>query len=146
MTDTLTAEQRSERMARIRGKDTAPELRLRRLVHGMGFRYRLHGASLPGKPDLVFRRRGCVIFMHGCFWHRHPGCKLARIPKSRVSFWKSKLDANRARDIANKEQLVSEGWRVLVVWECQVRETDKVRRIVHDFLKNKLERECYEIN
>ena len=91
--DTLSPKERSERMSRIRGKDTKPELTVRRLVHGMGFRYRLHGKRLPGKPDMVFSARRKVIFVHGCFWHRHPdpGCPLARLPKSKLDFWRTKL-------------------------------------------------------
>ena len=101
--DTLSKAQRSERMSRVRGKDTKPELLVRRLVHGMGYRYRLHRRDLPGTPDLVFPGRRKVIFVHGCFWHRHPdpACKLARLPKSRTDFWLPKLEGNRARDIEN---------------------------------------------
>jgi len=134
MTDTLSPEERSQRMSLIRGKDTTPELRLRRLVHGMGFRYRLHVKELPGKPDLVFPARKAVIFMHGCFWHRHPGCKLARMPKSKLNFWKPKLEGNRKRDIVNQTLLKKLGWRSLVIWECEMRNLDKVAKKVRDFL------------
>lgn len=105
MTDTLNPAERSERMSRVRGKDSVAEMRLRRLIHGMGYRYRLHIGSLPGKPDLVFSSRKAVIFMHGCFWHRHDGCRLARLPKSRVAFWLDKLEANRRRDEVNLDRL-----------------------------------------
>src|SRR5690349_18847706 len=108
--DTLSQAERSERMARVRAKDSRPELTVRRLVHGMGYRYRLHDPRLPGKPDLVFRSRRRVIFVHGCFWHRHadPACRLARLPKSRLEFWLPKLEANRTRDRINQEKLESE--------------------------------------
>ncbi|MFH1019349.1 MAG: DNA mismatch endonuclease Vsr, partial [Pseudomonadota bacterium] len=106
MVDTLSLKERSERMSRIRGKDSNPEMKLRRLVHGLGFRYRLHVKDLPGKPDLVLPARHAVIFMHGCFWHRHEGCKLARLPKSRLDFWQAKLEANRHRDLSHQQQLL----------------------------------------
>ncbi len=134
MVDTLTPAERSERMSRVRARDTKPELRLRRLIHGMGFRYRLHVAKLPGTPDLVFPGRRAVIFLHGCFWHRHPGCKLARMPKSRLDFWKPKLEGNRRRDLANLEKLSRMGWRALVVWECEMSDIESVRRKVRAFL------------
>lgn len=121
-------------MSRIHAKGSTPEMKLRRLVHGMGFRYRLHVKDLPGKPDLVFPARCAVIFMHGCFWHRHEGCKLARLPKSRLDFWKEKLEANRQRDLCHRQQLLESGWRVLVVWECQLADTANVSRIIHEFL------------
>ena len=136
MTDTLTPQQRSERMSRIRGKDSASEIRLRRLIHGMGYRYRLHVKTLPGTPDLVFPARKAVIFMHGCFWHRHQDCRLARMPKSRVAYWREKLEANRRRDDENVRRLNELGWSVLVVWECQMKEKDmnEVSNVVRRFL------------
>lgn len=136
MVDTLSPEQRSERMSRVRAKDTRPELKVRRLVHRMGYRYRLHGRQLPGKPDLVFPGRRAIIFVHGCFWHRHPdpNCRLARRPKSRMDFWGPKLDANRARDERNRTALASAGWRVLEVWECQLSESEKLEGVIRDFL------------
>jgi DNA mismatch endonuclease, patch repair protein len=123
--DTLTRGERSQRMALVRGKNTAPEILVRREVRGLGFRYRLHGRGLPGRPDLVFSKRRRVIFVHGCFWHRHAAasCKLARLPKSRLDFWKPKLQSNRLRDARNVSALRRAGWRVLVVWECEL--TDK---------------------
>ena len=134
MVDTLTPAERSERMSRVRARDTKPELCLRRLIHGMGFRYRLHVTKLPGTPDLVFPGRGAVIFLHGCFWHRHTGCKLARMPKSRLDFWRPKLERNRKRDLANLEKLSKMGWRALVVWECEMSDVESVRRKVRAFL------------
>lgn len=137
MTDTLSRKERSERMSLIRDRDSAPEMKLRRLVHAMGFRYRLHVKELPGKPDLVFPSRRAVIFMHGCFWHRHEGCKLARLPKSKLDFWKQKLEANMERDFLHQQQLRSLGWRVLVVWECEMVYTERVVAIVREFLSEK---------
>jgi len=121
-------------MSRVRSKNSQPELALRRLVFSMGYRYRLHGAGLPGKPDLVFASRRKVIFMHGCFWHRHPGCKLARMPKSRLEFWIPKLERNRERDLENLKALQAIGWKALVVWECQVSKPDSLRGKLVRFL------------
>ncbi|MBI1906376.1 MAG: DNA mismatch endonuclease Vsr [Rhodocyclales bacterium] len=111
-------------MSRVRGKGSVAEMRLRRLIHGMGYRYRLHVGTLPGRPDMVFPSRRAVIFMHGCFWHRHRDCRLARLPKSRVAFWRAKLEGNRRRDEDVAGRLKALGWRVLVVWECQMRGGD----------------------
>jgi DNA mismatch endonuclease (patch repair protein) len=123
MVDTLTPSERSERMARVRSRNTKPEMEVRRLVHGMGYRYRLHGKDLPGCPDIVFPRLRKVLFVHGCFWHRHPNpeCKLARLPKSRLDFWLPKLEENRRRDMAQQEALMDRGWRFMVIWECELR-------------------------
>ena len=103
-----------------RGKDTAPELAVRRIAHGMGLRFRLHRRNMPGRPDLVFPRHRLAVFVHGCLWHQHQGCRFAHIPKSRVAFWKEKFAANVARDKRNIAALRGLGWRVLVIWECQV--------------------------
>lgn len=132
--DTLTREQRSETMSRVRNKDTKPEMRVRRLVHSLGFRYRLHAAQLPGRPDLVFKSRRKVIFVHGCFWHRHEGCPLCRMPKSRLRFWRPKLKANRERDLENQKKLSEMGWDFLIVWECELREPDALTSRIKTFL------------
>jgi DNA mismatch endonuclease, patch repair protein len=105
-------------MARVLSKDTGPELSVRRLVHSLGYRYRLHVSELPGTPDLVFPTRKKAIFIHGCFWHRHPRC--GRLPKSNKRFWFSKLEQNRQRDLSNLRKLRRKGWKVLVIWECQL--------------------------
>lgn len=118
MTDILTQAQRSALMSKIRGKDTKPELVVRRLIHRMGFRYRLHCRDLPGSPDLAFPSRRKVIFVHGCFWHRHPGCCDAVLPKTRSDFWAGKLARNVKRDATVKRQLRMAGWQVMTVWEC----------------------------
>lgn len=120
MVDTVDKETRSRIMSRVRGKDTAPEMTVRRLVFSLGYRYRLHDKRLPGTPDLVFAGRKKIIFVHGCFWHRHDGCPLARIPKSNTAFWAQKLEANSERDARNLAALRELGWRVLVVWECDL--------------------------
>lgn len=136
MTDTLSKAARSERMSRIQGKHTGPELRVRKLVYAMGYRYRLHGRSLPGRPDLVFSGRRKVIFVHGCFWHCHDDseCKLARLPKSRLEFWLPKLEANCQRDGSHEEALRRQGWKFLVIWECQLKEEAFLRRRIRSFL------------
>ena len=144
MTDTLSPEARSALMSRIRAKDTKPEVYVRRLVHSMGYRYRLHRRDLPGTPDMVFPSRRKIIFMHGCFWHLHddPKCKLARMPNSNQAFWKPKLERNRERDKANRAKLETLGWEVLVIWECQVRNKDPepLRQQVRVFLESQSKR------
>lgn len=135
MVDTLTKHERSERMALVRSKHTKPELAIRSLVYGMGFRYRLHGNKLPGRPDLVFPSRRKAIFVHGCFWHRHRGCKLARIPKSRVRFWTEKLEGNRRRDVRNMARMRRLGWSSLVVWECQLGKLESLSCRIRNFLE-----------
>lgn len=134
--DTLSSEERSERMARVRSKNMRPELIVRKLVFALGYRYRLHARDLPGCPDLVLRPRRKVIFVHGCFWHRHPNpkCALARLPKSRLDFWKPKLEGNRERDEKNKKALYREGWKVLTIWECELKDTGRLERRIRRFL------------
>lgn len=121
MADTRTPEQRRRIMQSVKGKDTKPEWVVRRLLHRMGYRYRLHAHNLPGKPDIVFPARRKVIFVHGCFWHAH-GCKIGRPPKSRSDYWVPKLEANSARDAAKQSQLEALGWSVLVVWQCETKD------------------------
>ena len=132
--DTLTPQERSARMARVRAKDTKPEMQVRRLVHRLDYRYRLHRRDLPGTPDMVFPGRGKVIFIHGCFWHGHAGCALARLPKSRGDFWPSKLAANAERDARNTRALRRLGWGVLTIWECQLRDMARVTNRIERFL------------
>lgn len=135
--DSLTIRERSERMSRIKSGNTKPEMMVRRLVHGMGFRYRLHSARLPGRPDLVFAGRNKVIFVHGCFWHRHESanCKLGRLPKSRLDFWLPKLEANKARDMRVQEELGALGWKVLVIWECELKNQENLAKRIKKFLE-----------
>jgi DNA mismatch endonuclease (patch repair protein) len=125
MVDTLTAVQRSERMSRIRSHDTKPEITLRRELHRRGFRFRLRNASLPGKPDIVLAKYRTAIFVHGCFWHRHPGCKVATTPKSNTEFWIEKFSRNVARDKSVITQLETCGWTVIVIWECELATSSK---------------------
>lgn len=134
--DTLTQTERSKRMSLVRGRDTKPEMRVRRLVHSLGYRYRLHRRDLTGSPDLVFGPRRKVIFVHGCFWHRHPdpSCKLARLPKSRQEFWLPKLEGNRARDERINAALTAMGWTVLEIWECETADTESLAERIRGFL------------
>lgn len=136
MADTISADERSHIMSLVKGKNTRPEMLVRRLVHGAGFRYRLHDSKLPGKPDLVFSRKRKVIFVHGCFWHRHEGCALARIPKSNQQFWLAKLEGNKARDETNLRKLHDAGWETLVVWECELRNLDTLAPRLRSFLSD----------
>ncbi|MDZ7640959.1 MAG: very short patch repair endonuclease [Desulfurivibrio sp.] len=134
--DTLSKERRSWNMSRIKGKDTKPELIVRSLLHSMGYRYRLHQKSLPGKPDMVFKKYRAVIFVHGCFWHRHKGCKFAYKPKSKQEFWQRKFLENEARDKKNRFKLEKLDWKVLVIWECEVENIEKLKRKVTAFLQS----------
>lgn len=125
-------------MAQIRSKNSKPEMIVRRLLHGLGYRYRLHAKDLPGKPDLVFPKYRAVIFVHGCFWHQHPkpGCKDAVLPKSRLEYWLPKLQRNQSRDAANIQALEQMGWRVLTVWECGTKNLEVIATEISDFLKS----------
>ena len=124
-------------MSRIRGRDTKPELRVRRIAHGLGFRFRLHRRDLPGCPDIVFPRYRAVIQVHGCFWHRHPECRLASCPKTRVEFWKKKFERNVQRDRRNERALTDLGWRTMVIWECETKDTKAVAARIESFLRKK---------
>ena len=133
--DTLTPAERSRLMSRIRGKDTKPELAVRRYLHGLGYRYRLHARELPGRPDIVFRPRRKVVFVHGCFWHQHGRCRAGRMPKSNTDYWTEKFSANKRRDRLAKLRLTRLGYRYLVVWECQIaRRFDAVAEKLVEFL------------
>lgn len=121
MADVVDAATRSKNMAAIRGKDTKPEIELRRKLHAMGFRFRLHDKRLPGKPDIVLRRYGAVIFVHGCFWHRHDACRYATTPATRAGFWQTKFDDNRNRDLIVRANLRAAGWRIGIIWECALK-------------------------
>jgi len=117
-------------MAGIKGKDTKPELVLRRALHARGFRYRLHSKNVPGRPDLVFPKHHAIVFVHGCFWHRHEGCRYTTTPSTRPEFWQAKFDSNVIRDAAIRDQLIETGWRVATVWECSLRKTDQMATTV----------------
>ena len=132
--DTLTPLERSRRMSLIRNRDTRPERAVRRLLTDMGYRYRLQYKRVPGRPDVAFPGRRKVIWIHGCFWHRHPGCKNARLPKSRPEFWLPKLEGNRRRDLAAQEAARKMGWRTLVTWECELADSQHLSRRLKEFL------------
>ena len=123
-------------MSRIRNRDTGPERALRRLLTALGYRYRLQYAKVPGRPDVAFPGRRKAIWVHGCFWHRHPGCKNARLPKSRLDFWAPKLEGNRQRDLAKQAEARLQGWRCLIVWECELADeallSERLRGFVDD--------------
>ncbi|PUB10053.1 very short patch repair endonuclease [Yoonia sediminilitoris] len=125
MTDIVDKQTRSRMMAGIKGKDTKPELVLRRALHARGFRYRLHSKTVPGRPDLVFPKHHAIVFVHGCFWHRHEGCRYTTTPSTRPEFWQAKFDANVARDRSVHDQLLDAGWRVATVWECALRRPEE---------------------
>ena len=125
---------RSALMSRVKAKDTKPELSVRRLAHGLGYRYRLHRRDLPGSPDLVFPGRRKALFVHGCFWHRHQGCRKTTMPKTRAKFWQRKFDDNVRRDERVIAALRDLGWDVLVVWECETLDEDLLRRTLLEFL------------
>ena len=134
MVDIVSKERRSKNMARIKSRDTGPELVVRRVAHRMGLRFRLYRKDLPGTPDLTFPRHRLAVFVHGCFWHRHSGCRFAYSPKSRVEFWTKKFKQNVTRDRRNQAALQNLGWRVVVIWECETRNTN----IIEDRLREHL--------
>lgn len=120
MIDHVSRARRSTMMAAVRGKHTSPEILVRQAAHRLGLRFRLHGRQLPGRPDLVFRKWKTVVFVNGCFWHGHVGCSRAKLPKSRIGFWRRKRRANTRRDAANYARLAEMGWRAVVLWECEL--------------------------
>jgi DNA mismatch endonuclease (patch repair protein) len=126
--DKLTAERRSWNMSRIKGRNTVPEKRVRSLLHRLGFRFSLHIKDLPGHPDILLRRHETAIFVHGCFWHRHAGCKNSVLPKTREEFWAAKLDGNVKRDRRSATALRRQGWKVLTIWECEIENELKLSR------------------
>jgi DNA mismatch endonuclease (patch repair protein) len=132
MIDIVSPDKRSEMMSGIRTKNTNPEIIVRKILFSTGLRFRLHRRDLPGVPDIVLPRHRVAIFVHGCFWHMHTGCRLAKMPQSNASFWKKKLEGNRERDQKNVHQLVDLGWRVLVVWECSTKNDTLLRKLADD--------------
>jgi DNA mismatch endonuclease (patch repair protein) len=127
--DIYSKEKRSNIMARVKGTDSIPELTVRRMLHGLGYRYRLHQKNLPGKPDIVLSKYKSLIFIHGCFWHHHNGCKKSRLPQSNKEFWRKKILDNTTRDQRSIQSLMELGWKVMVIWECELKE---------DFLAHRL--------
>ena len=138
--DSLSTEKRSWNMSRIKGKDTAIEVRVRKYLFSLGFRYRKNDKRLPGKPDIVLPKYHTVIFVHGCFWHRHPGCKDATTPKTRTEFWQAKFDRNVENDRIHREQLESSGWRVITLWECNI--TKRFEETMEQVVSNLKEIQC----
>ena len=132
--DRITSAQRSAQMSLVKSKNTGPELIVRKLAHSLGYRYRLHGAGLPGKPDLVFAKRKKVVFVHGCFWHRHVGCRRATTPATNLDYWLPKFERTVERDGQNIEALSSRGWSALAVWECELKNTSDLAEKLRAFL------------
>lgn len=130
MADTISKEHRTWNMSRIRSKHTKPEKLVRSTLHRMGYRFRLHVKYLPGKPDIVLPKYRTVIFVHGCFWHRHEGCKYAYMPKSRIDFWKAKFSSNIQRDKKVLEELKQLGWKTIIIWECEVNKKQDAQNIL----------------
>ena len=134
MVDHIDRSKRSLNMAAVRSKDTGPEIAVRKIVHRLGYRYRLHVSSLPGRPDLVFPSRRKVVFVHGCFWHRHPRCRYATSPKTHKNFWEAKFTSNIARDRTARRELKRMNWAILTVWACELKKPDKLTTRLNDFL------------
>jgi len=137
--DRITKDHRSWNMSRIKDRNTKPEIIVRKALHRLGYRFRLHRKDLPGRPDIVLPKYKTVIFVHGCYWHRHKGCKYAYIPKSRVKFWERKFEENIERDKRNKRTLKRMGWRVIVIWECSINRignSPELGEFIDDCLKN----------
>lgn len=134
MVDSITSEQRSRNMSQIRSRDTAPEKLVRSILHKAGFRFSLHRKELPGKPDIVLRKHSVVIFVHGCFWHRHSGCKRCTTPKTNAEYWLPKLQRNADRDKEQIADLKKLGWRVRVVWECELKNQLKLKKKLEKYL------------
>jgi DNA mismatch endonuclease (patch repair protein) len=137
MADRLSSEERSRNMSRVKGRDTKPERLVRSLIHGMGYRFRLHRKDLPGRPDIVLPRFRKVVFVHGCFWHSHAGCPRAGRPTSNIEFWNAKIDRNIERDIAAQEALKQLGWDVAVIWQCEMRDEPALAKSLAAFMRIK---------
>lgn len=133
--DRISVEERSRLMSRVGGKNTKPELAVRRLLHRLGFRFRLHISTLPGKPDVVLPKYRSIIFVHGCFWHGHHGCRRAQRPSSNAEFWNAKLEANKLRDQENLQKLKTLGWKSLTIWQCEIKDIGILESNLLDFLQ-----------
>lgn len=134
--DRLSKKRRSEIMSRIRGKNTSPEMTVRSLVHRLGYRYRLHYKKLLGKPDLAFPGRKKVIFIHGCFWHSHENCPKGKLPKSNLGYWQPKIEKNKNRDLEITNSINLQGWKVLIIWQCELKRIEQVQDKIVRFLEN----------
>ena len=133
--DHLTKSKRSENMSRIKNKNTTPEIAVRKTLHSMGYRYRLHSASVYGKPDIVIKTKRKAVFVHGCFWHRHNNCNLATKPKTNTSYWEKKFQTNIARDKKVQERLDKENWKFLIIWECEIKDKTELKKKLSKFMK-----------
>jgi DNA mismatch endonuclease (patch repair protein) len=133
----LSTEQRSSNMAAVKGKNTAPEIRVRQMLHKMGYRFRLHRKDLPGNPDIVLPRHRLCIFVHGCFWHQHPGCKRATIPENNQEFWITKFQETSQRDHKAEKELVQQGWNVYVIWECETKDEQLLKNLIQNCISLK---------
>lgn len=140
MADHLSLRARSANMSAVRGKDTKPERIVRTMLHRLGYRFRLHGSTLPGKPDIVFSAKRKVIFVHGCFWHGHENCRRASLPSSNTEFWERKRWTNRERDAQNTAELLGLGWEPLIVWQCELRKLEELGLRLQNFLGNQRSR------
>jgi DNA mismatch endonuclease (patch repair protein) len=136
MVDHISPERRSWLMSRVKGKHTSPEIRVRQVAHAQGLRFRLHRKDLPGKPDLVFPKYRIAMFVHGCFWHRHPNCTKASTPKTRTSYWRDKFALNQARDHRAEGELLRWGWKPVIIWECETRDKNKLAAMLRDIFKD----------
>jgi DNA mismatch endonuclease (patch repair protein) len=136
MVDRVSAERRSFIMSRVHQKDTKPEVIVRKLIYGLGYRYRLHCKDLPGKPDIVFKSRHKVIFIHGCFWHNHKGCLKGRLPKSRIEYWQAKIANNVKRDEKVNRELGNLHWKYMTIWQCEIKDRENLIKRIVDFLKD----------
>lgn len=134
MTDRISKERRSANMRAVRSRNTAPEIRVRQVAHSLGYRFRVHRRELPGNPDIVFPGRRKAIFVHGCFWHQHKGCRKATIPQSNRRFWRRKLRLNMARDAKQIAAIRKQGWRALVIWECDIKDEKRLTARLRQFL------------
>lgn len=137
MADNRTPAERRKNMQAVKSKGSAAEMKVRKLCHRLGYRFRLHRKDLPGTPDLVFPKRKLCIFVHGCFWHQHPGCKKATIPQTNTAFWKTKLEKNVVRDKEVVEKLKEMGWNVAVIWECETKDAEKLQGIVEEIFNGR---------
>lgn len=137
MADVHTKKQRSYNMSRIKGKDTKPEMLVRKFLHANGFRYKLHDKKMPGKPDIVLTKYKTVIFVHGCFWHGHEGCKYFKIPQTRTEWWTDKINTNKANDAKAIKVLKKDGWKIITVWECKLKPA-KIEKILQKILSSLL--------
>jgi DNA mismatch endonuclease, patch repair protein len=136
MADVFSPEKRSAIMSRVTGRNTKPEIVVRKIVHSLGFRFRLHRKDLPGKPDLVLPRHRKIIFVNGCFWHGHSKCRRSKLPSSNIEFWRAKIARNKSRDLEVTRSLREIGWEILVVWQCEIVQRDHLLSKLHSFLDN----------